>query len=278
MSARLSVPLLAAALLVSWPGAGNRLVAQEPTADQVKELLAKYRTERDETKAGSVKFPAEAFAAAEKAAARAEASEKAGDLKAAARLARDARWQLPAVPADLPPHVRLVIGAVRLRHADRVNALAYSPDGTKLASASRDGSVRVWDIGNGRELLAYRGHPAPPPVSDANPVEGTSVLRVPAVAWSPTGTLVASAGGNEIHLWDPATGKLAKTLKKHTRMARALAFSSDGSKLASAGDDRLVVIWDVATGKDAFATQAGSRPEAIAYSPNGKLVAVAAAG
>ena len=273
MPACQSAAFVAAVLIALTEGARPRLAAEEPTADGVKGLLAKYRAERDEAKAFHA--PAGAFAAAETAAARAEAAAKAGDLKAAARLARDARWQLPTRPAGLPPHVGLVIGSVRLRHADRVNGLAYSPDGTKLASASRDGTVRVWDLGNGHELLAYRGHPAPPPVSPDKPVDGTAALRVPAVAWSPTGALVASAGGDEIHLWDPATGKRVKALKKHAGMVRALAFGPDGARLASTGDDRLLVVWDVAAGKDTFTGTLSARPEAVAYSPNGKLVAAA---
>src|SRR4051812_48230473 len=132
------------------------LAAQDaPPADQARAVLEKFRAERAES---AKHFPPADLAAADELAARADAALKAENPAAAARLARDARWQLPFVPPNLPPHVARVLGVARLRHGDRVNALAYSPDGTRLASASRDGTVKVWDLGNGRELLTYRGH------------------------------------------------------------------------------------------------------------------------
>ena len=44
-----------------------------------------------------------------------------------------------------------------MRQGDWVNVVAFNPDGTRLASASRDGSVKIWDLGNGREIRSYRG-------------------------------------------------------------------------------------------------------------------------
>src|SRR5262249_2361017 len=124
------------------------------TAEDVQAVREKFEAEREA--AAKAKFPAESFARADELAKRADAATKTGDLKAAARYFRDARWQLPYMPAGLPPHVVRVYGENRMRHSDRVNAVAYSPDGTKLASASRDGTVKVWDLGNGRELVTYR--------------------------------------------------------------------------------------------------------------------------
>jgi WD40 repeat protein len=251
----------------------TRLMAQEPTPEQVQSLLAKFQMERAE--ATKWKLPADALQQADKSAARAEAALKADDLHVAARLARTARWQLPARPTELPEHVRLVIGSVRLRHADRVNGLTYSPDGTKLASASRDGTVRVWDLGNGRELLVYRAHPMPKVVNENTPIDATVALRIPDVAWSPAGDLIASAGGNEIHLWDPATGKLVRTLKKHSGLVTSLAFGPGGKQLLSGSDDKLAILWNVADGEEIFTTSAhADRVEAVALSADGKYIAV----
>ncbi len=250
------------------------LFAQDaPTAEQAKDVLAKFQAERAES---AKTFAAAELAPADELAARAEAALKDGHAAVAARLARDARWQLPFLPAGLPPHVARVLGVSRLRHGDRVNALAYSPDGTKLASASRDGTVKVWELGNGRELVTYRGHVR----AETDEKENLNAMKVPGVAFSPDGKAVASSGGKDIHVWDAATGKLLHTLSGHTAPARGLAYGPDPDTLVSGGDDRRVIIWDVAKEKPAhvFPEQA-QRVEAVTVGGGGKLIAtVNAAG
>jgi WD40 repeat protein len=244
-----------------------------PTPDRVKADLAKFRAERE---AAAKQFPAAEMAAADQSAAKAAAALVGGNPVAAARLARDARWLLPARPSGLPPHVGRVIGTARLRHADRVNAVAYSPDGTKLASASRDGTVRVWDLGSGREVVAYRGHadPAGDKAEDAN------VLRAAGVAFSPDGKAVASSGGADVHLWNPATGDRIKLLPGHQGPVTSVAFGPDPNVLVSGSDDKTVIVWDVAAGKPAYTSPPQTqRVEAVAAAADGKRVAsVNAAG
>src|SRR5439155_12817801 len=122
----------------------------QPTAAEVKVLGEKLRVEREE--AIKAKFPPEALARADDYAKRAESALANNNLRAAARYYRDARWQLPYLPVNLPPHIVRVFGESRMRHPERVNCVAYSPDGGRLASASADNTVKVWDLGNGREL------------------------------------------------------------------------------------------------------------------------------
>jgi WD40 repeat protein len=255
--------LIAAALVI---------VSSPVVADTPAELRVRFDAERAEA---AKAFSAAELAAADDLAAQAADALKQANLAAASRLLRDARWLLPYRPADLPPHVRRVFGQARLRHADRVNALAYSPDGTLLASASRDGTVKLWDLGNGRERLTYRGHAGPA----AEPADGerTNVLRAAAVAFAPDGKAVASAGGPDIHLWEPTSGKRIKTLTGHAGPVKGLAFGGDPNTLVSVGDDRRVVLWDVEAGKPAhtFPDQP-SRVEAVAVS--GKQAATANAG
>ena len=81
--------------------------------------------------------------------------------------------------------------------------MAFSPDGTRLASAGDDGTVRVWDAATGQEALTLKGHTA----------------EVSSVAFSPDGTRLASAGDDStVKVWDAATGQEALTLKGHTEL------------------------------------------------------------
>ena len=76
-------------------------------------------------------------------------------------------------------------------HQDFVTSLDWSPDGTRLASASRDGTVRIWDVRAGKTTLIYRGH-------------RNEVLTV---AWSPNGKMLASAGRDgTVQVWNAQTG------------------------------------------------------------------------
>jgi WD40 repeat protein len=246
----------------------------EPSAEEVKALQTSFQAERDA--AIKAKFTPDALTRADELAKRAEKALTASDLRTAARFFRDARWQVPYLPPGLPDHVARVLGESRMRHADRVNAVSYSPDGTKLASASRDRTVKVWDLGNGRELVTYRGHTDQP---DDPTSGGTNVLRTSDVAFHPDGKLIASTGGNQVHLWDPGTGKLIKVLvklEKNDKPLKALAFSPDGKSLAVGGDDGVVRVYEVGSGKETFKSQPRPvRVEAVAYSPNGRLVGAA---
>src|SRR5205823_14809637 len=89
---------------------------------------------------------------------RASAALASGRLLQAAEGFRQARWQLPYNPPEIPDHTARVFGNLRLRHAAEINAVAFSPDGNFVATGSRDRTVRIWDLANGHEALTYRGH------------------------------------------------------------------------------------------------------------------------
>ena len=181
-------------------------------------------------------------------------------------LIRDARWALPALPKDLPDGVR-VFGYNRLRHGVRVNAIRYNRDGSLFLTCANDRTVHIWDTANGREVMIYRGH------ADANSADNgksgiSSPLNVADAVFLPDGERVASAGENQIHIWDLKTGKTLKvltpkppdTVKTETKQApktapktvakaetkkpalvsmKSIAASDDGKRLVSGSDDKL---------------------------------------
>src|SRR5262249_11880445 len=164
----------------------------------------------------------------------ADAALEAGRLLQATEAFRQARWQLPYQGPSFPDHVARVFGNLRVRHGNEILAVAFSRDGKWLATAGRDHAVKVWDLSNGHEAVAYRGHQR----------------YVRAVAFSPDGKWVVSAGGDkDIHLWDPQTGKPLRTLKGTGTYTTALAVSPDGKYVFAGGDERSLRVYDAATGE-----------------------------
>jgi WD40 repeat protein len=263
-------PMRLVVLLVGFAAAVP--VLAQPAADDPRAMQAKFQAEREQ--AVKARFPAEALARADELARRAEAALAANNPAAALRYFRDARWQLPYLPAGLPEHVVRVFGESRMRHSDRVNALAYSPDGTRIASCSKDLTVRIWDLGNGRELVTYRGHSTQP---DDPTRAGTNVLGVTDVVFHPSNSkLIVSACGNQVHEWDAESGKLLRTLLhlgKTDKPIKALAFRPDGKFLAVGSDDGILRVVQLETGKVTFTSPSrNARIEKLAYSSNGVMI------
>jgi WD40 repeat protein/serine/threonine protein kinase len=127
-------------------------------------------------------------------------------------------------------------------HEGRMNCVAFSPDGKRLATGSSDTTVKIWDAQTGEEQRTFRGHCQP----------------VSCVAFSPDGRLLASGSGqslqgeSELMVWDGETCKELFALRGHQGTVRGVAFSPDGRRLASASVDRTVKLWDVKTGKEAL--------------------------
>jgi WD40 repeat protein/serine/threonine protein kinase len=148
-----------------------------------------------------------------------------------------------------------------LGHTGEVYFVTYSPDGARLATASQDGTVRVWDAARFETQLTLRGH----------------VGEVTGVSFSPDGRTLASAGEDHtVRLWDAHSGKELKVLRAHTDTVFNAVFSPDGTLLASGGADKVVRLWDPGSGNP-IATLPGHSDdvEHLAFSPDGRLLATA---
>lgn len=131
-------------------------------------------------------------------------------------------------------------GELRDDEMRRIFGLAYLPDGRKLASCSRDGAVRIWDVGTRKVHTAFR--------AGRNPFPQAAL----SMALSPDGKTVAlgTDGGRVIHLWDVATGtKKSSGRRGHGAAIGKLNLSPDGKALISNDADEKVHVWDLTTGK-----------------------------
>lgn len=163
-----------------------------------------------------------------------------------------------------PPHVRS-----RPDHA--IRRLAFSPDGSLLASAEFGYIVRLWDVETGREQAVLKGH----------------TDKVNTAAFSPDGRRLASGDlDGFVRVWDVESAKEVAAWKAHANSVYSLDISKDGKQLATGGKNSIVRLWDV----DAILTQKESPPrpfdlwdasegrrlrqvESVRFSPDGETLA-----
>jgi WD40 repeat protein/serine/threonine protein kinase len=143
-------------------------------------------------------------------------------------------------------------------HHATVMALALSPDGKTLASASYDCEVRLWDLPTRRCRRILKGHTGP----------------VRALAFSPDGAHIASAGSDlSIKMWNMSDGALRKSWRSHKDMIRALTFSGDGKFLISAANDRTIKLWNTRDWTLTREIAAEAKIQSVVCSPDGALLA-----
>jgi WD40 repeat protein len=153
------------------------------------------------------------------------------------------------------------LSAFLLGHRDAVWSVAFSPDGKRLASASLDRTVVLWDLASRKPTA---------------PLEGFAG-KVHCVAFSPDGKRLASANEDKaVIVWDVESRERLATLAGHREAVVDVAFSPDGKRLASASEDQTVILWDVDSQKR-LATLPGYKGAvySVAFSPDGKQLASA---
>jgi eukaryotic-like serine/threonine-protein kinase len=188
--------------------------------------------------------------------------------------------ELPAFPVALALHPREPLAAIAGNQqavllcnlesgaivtlpapGEQVLAVAFSSDGRLLASASRDGKIREWQMPGGTQLREWIGHEGP----------------VTALAFQPQTNLLASGGKDgSISFSDPGSGGGTAGAKPHRGEVSCLAFSADGLFLFSGALDKSLQVWDVANQRPVRPAMEFDQPIVnLAVAPGGEQIAVA---
>jgi WD40 repeat protein len=146
-------------------------------------------------------------------------------------------------------------------HRSDVLSVSWSPDGTRLATGSADGTAKTWDAAGGRVVLTLKGH--------------ASAVR--SVSWSPDGTRLATGSENgRAKVWDAAGGRELLTLTGHASAVRSVAWSPDGTRLATGSADATAKVWDAAGGRELLTLKGHRRMIwSVSWSPDGTRLATA---
>jgi WD40 repeat protein len=184
-----------------------------------------------------------------------------------------------------------------------MNQIVFSPDGTTLATASSDGTARIWGTSTGRELARFEhdgllgevnqvafspdGATLATASSDEtarlwNISTGKELARfehdgsVYAVAFNPDGATIATASSDAMaRIWDVSTGTEIAKLEHDDRLVDQVEFNPDGTTLATVSSDKIVRLWDAATGTELARLEHDDSVYAIDFSPDGSILATA---
>ncbi|MCI0540005.1 MAG: protein kinase [Verrucomicrobiales bacterium] len=150
----------------------------------------------------------------------------------------------------------------RLHHKGAVRHAEFSPNGRYVATASADGSARVWD--------ARTGQPVTSPMLHKHVVLG--------VQFSPDGgRLLTFTEGSEAYVWDAATGQMLGSVMSHSQRIYTTQFSPDGRRVVTASGDGTAKVWDGHTGEPLLVLKHQAPVRWARFSPDAKQVVTASA-
>ncbi|MFY7806812.1 MAG: WD40 repeat domain-containing protein [Limnoraphis robusta] len=165
----------------------------------------------------------------------------------------------PSVFSELKTQeaIRLPASQTLIGHSTWVYAVTISSDNQYLASASYDGTIKIWNLKTGQLLHSFSGH-----------TDAIETLTI-----SPDNKILISGGwDNRIRVWNLETGELIRTLKGHGEDVKTVAISSDGKWLASGSVDQTIKLWNLSTGKEHFSLKTSNWVRSIVFSPDNQTL------
>jgi WD40 repeat protein len=158
----------------------------------------------------------------------------------------------PALPLTSP------LKFILREHLAPINHVRYSFDGSRIASASADGTVRIWNAKSGQHLLCLEGH----------------TCAVNCADFSKDGSRVVTASGDaSVRIWNAHTGEELCCLTGHDKAVHFVRYSPDGTRIASASYDDTVRVWNLLT-REVANCICVRWPMSVEYSPDGLMVVV----
>ena len=147
----------------------------------------------------------------------------------------------------------------QLGHTQKIESIAFSPDGRMIVSGGSGNALKLWDAATGRLIRSFWGHTR----------EG-----IRCAAFSPDGRyIISGADDRTVRMWDTATGRETRTFSGHESFVTSAVFSPDGRQVLSASGDQTVKLWDAATGREVktFSGHTDTVTSAV-FSPDGKYI------
>lgn len=232
-------------------------------------------------------------------------------------IAMEANKKAEAVTFESEDALRQILVEHRLEtilrgHQERVLGAAFSPDNTRLVTASRDGTAKVWDIANGNLITTLRGHKGPVEnarfslhntriittgddktvriwdATSGNPLiilsGHTAAVLDAQFSHDATRAVTASADGTA-RIWDAVSGTQLALMSGHTKPISSVQFSPDDNEILTASNDGTARVWDTVSGKERLRLHGETDPQtshhffiggvAAQFSPDGKRILTA---